>query len=75
VANINGVMLSTNGNGTMLGANGNGAMLYAMSAPRLHRCKDLSSNFSSAKPCNLGANSNGAKLRVYFLKAFRQGHI
>jgi hypothetical protein len=48
-------------------------MLYATLAPRLHWRKDLSANCVGAVPCDLGANNDDAKLRVYFLKAFRQG--
>jgi hypothetical protein len=57
------------------GANGNGAMLYATSAPRLRRRKDLSANCAGAMLSDLGANDDGVKLIVYFLKAFHQGHI
>jgi hypothetical protein len=32
--------------------------------------KDLGAKCAGAKTCNLGANNDGAKLRVYFLKSY-----
>jgi hypothetical protein len=34
--------------------------------------KDFDAKCAGAKTCNLGANNDGAKLRVYFLKSFWQ---
>jgi hypothetical protein len=56
-------------------ANNNSVKLSATSAPHLHRRKGLSANYTSVVPCDLDANNDGAKLRVYLLKAFRQRHI
>jgi hypothetical protein len=35
--------------------------------------EDLGANCAGAVPCDLGANDDGTKLRVYFLKAFFRG--
>jgi hypothetical protein len=66
----------------MLGANYYGAklgpsVLAPRSLPRKrHVCvdanvgKDLGTKCAGAKTCNLGANNDGAKLRVHFLKFY-----
>ena len=61
--------------GTELGAKIYGAKLPAKSPPRLRRAQDLGARIYGAKTCKLGANNNGAELRVQILKAYLQGHI
>jgi hypothetical protein len=58
------------------------SLLAPSSLPRKrHVCvdanvdKDLGAKCSSAKTCNLGANNDGAKLRVHFLKSYSQGRV
>jgi hypothetical protein len=54
------------------GANDDGAMLPATSAPRRqgHGASD-----HGAMPLYLGADDYDAKIRVHFLKSFRNEHI
>jgi uncharacterized protein (UPF0212 family) len=54
--------------------------LAPRSLPRKHHVyvdanvgKDLCAKCAGTKSCNLGANNNGAKLMVYFLKSYWQG--
>jgi hypothetical protein len=54
------------------GANDDGAKLAATSAPRW---QGLGANDPGAMSLYLGADDYGAKIRIYFLKSFRKGHI
>jgi hypothetical protein len=58
--------------GAMLGAKIHGAMLPATSAPRRqgHGASD-----PGAMPLYLGSDDYGVKIRIYFLKSFRQERI
>jgi hypothetical protein len=75
---MHGGRLGANDDGAKLGANGDGAKVL----PRQRQLGvvgqvawGLGANVNGAKLCYLGASMDGAKLRVHFLKSFRQGHI
>jgi hypothetical protein len=53
-------------------ANDDGAKLPATSAPRR---QGLDASDPGAMSLYLGADDYDAKIRVYFLKSFRMGHI
>jgi hypothetical protein len=55
-----------------LGANDDDVKLPATSAPRR---QGLGANDPGAMPLYLGADDYSVKIRIYFLKSFRKGHI
>jgi hypothetical protein len=59
----------------MHGAKIHGAMHPRQVLTSAPRRQGLGVNDPGAMPLYLGADDYGAKIRVYFLKSFRKGHI